>query len=60
MNIQTPISAHPISARWPATRPDVIQLYRSQGEVLAYEMFMTIPEVLIANKEANLDNEQKR
>ena len=27
MNIQTTISAHPISARWPATRPDVMQLY---------------------------------
>ncbi|SMX23000.1 glutathione S-transferase family protein [Boseongicola aestuarii] len=29
MNIQTPISAHPISARWPAARPDVMQLYSS-------------------------------
>lgn len=27
MNIQTPISAHPISARWPAAHPDVMQLY---------------------------------
>ncbi|MBT8460404.1 MAG: glutathione S-transferase N-terminal domain-containing protein [Boseongicola sp.] len=27
MNIQAPINAHPISARWPAARPDVIQLY---------------------------------
>jgi len=27
MNIETPIASHPIAARWPALRPDVIQLY---------------------------------
>ncbi len=27
MTIQTPISSHPITARWPAARPDTIQLY---------------------------------
>ncbi len=27
MNAESPITTHPISNRWPATRPDVIQLY---------------------------------
>lgn len=52
MNIQTPISNHPISARWPSSRPDVIQLYSfpTQNGV----------KVSIALEELGLDYEAHR
>ena len=52
MNIQTPISIHPISERWPATRPDTIQLYSfpTQNGV----------KVSIALEELGLDYEAHR
>lgn len=40
------------------TEKDVIQIYRVQGEILAYELFLTIPDAMLVNKEIDTHNSQ--